>query len=141
IDGMVMDAVKNRFNPEFLNRLDEIVIFNPLEFNDMEKIVSLQMEDVEKRLSELGISLALSPEAITLIAEAGYDPEAGARHIRRTIRRLLEDPLTDAILRSEFSSGDTVLAVREGGRITFRIPEDNNDNQVISDEIPGRVEN
>ena len=141
IDGMVMDAVKNRFNPEFLNRLDEIVIFNPLEFNDMEKIVSLQMVDVERRLSELGISLALSPEAITLIAEAGYDPEAGARHIRRTIRRLLEDPLTDAILRSEFSSGDTVLAVREGGRITFRIPEDNNDNQVISDEIPGRVEN
>lgn len=141
IGGMVMDAVKNQFNPEFLNRLDEIVIFNPLEFSDMERIVSLQMDDVEERLTELGISLALSPEAITLIAEAGYDPEAGARHIRRTIRRLLEDPLTDAILRSEFSSGDTVLAVRDGSRIVFRIPEENSHSKVESDTIKGRVEN
>lgn len=141
MDGMVMDAVKSQFNPEFLNRLDEIVIFNPLEFSDMEKIVSLQMDDVEERLTELGISLALSPEAITLIAEAGYDPEAGARHIRRTIRRLLEDPLTDAILRSEFSSGDTVLAVRDGGRIDFRVPDENSHTGVGAHTIKGRVEN
>jgi ATP-dependent Clp protease ATP-binding subunit ClpC len=140
IDGMVMDAVRNHFNPEFLNRLDEIVIFNPLEFTDMERIVSLQMDDVEQRLSEIGISLALSPEAITLITEAGYDPDAGARHIRRTIRRLLEDPLTDAILRSEFSSGDTVLAVREGNRIVFRIPREDNE-EIRSNTIQGRVEN
>lgn len=141
IDGLVMDAVKNQFNPEFLNRLDEIVIFNPLEFADMETIVSLQMEGVEERLDELGISLILSPEAITLIAEAGYDPEAGARHIRRTIRRLLEDPLTDSILRSEFSSGDTVLAVRDGNRIVFRMPRENNGNEIRSNTIHGRVEN
>ncbi|MCK4806124.1 MAG: ATP-dependent Clp protease ATP-binding subunit, partial [Candidatus Aegiribacteria sp.] len=141
IDGLVMDAVKNHFNPEFLNRLDEIVIFNTLEFNDMEKIVSLQMEDVEQRLSELGISLVLSPEAITLITEAGYDPDAGARHIRRTIRRLLEDPLTDAILRSEFSSGDTVLAVRDGSRIVFRIPREKNEEEIRLNTIHGRVEN
>jgi len=136
-----MDAVKNQFNPEFLNRLDEIVVFNPLEFSDMEKIVTLQMDDVEERLSELGISLALSPEAVSLIAEAGYDPEAGARHIRRTIRRLLEDPLTDAILRSEYSRGDTVLAVREDSRIVFRNPEHENRTRIESDRIEGRVEN
>jgi ATP-dependent Clp protease ATP-binding subunit ClpC len=141
IDELVMDAVKNQFNPEFLNRLDEIVIFNPLEFSDMEKIVSLQMKDVEERLEELGISLVLSPEAITLITEAGYDPEAGARHIRRTIRRLLEDPLTDSILRSEFSSGDTILAVRDGNRIVFRIPRENSENEITSNTIHGRVEN
>ncbi|MBN2586806.1 MAG: ATP-dependent Clp protease ATP-binding subunit [Candidatus Fermentibacteraceae bacterium] len=141
IGGMVMDAVRNQFNPEFLNRLDEIVIFNPLEFSDMERIVSLQMDDVEERLTELNISLALSPEAITLIAEAGYDPEAGARHIRRTIRRLLEDPLTDSILRSEFASGDTVLAVRDGNRIVFRVAEESIHSKVESDTIKGRVEN
>ncbi len=141
IDGLVMDAVKGHFNPEFLNRLDEIVIFNSLEFCDMEKIVSLQMENVEQRLSELGISLTLSPEAITLITEAGYDPEAGARHIRRTIRRLLEDPLTDAILRSEFSSGDTILAVRDGNRIVFRVPGEKSEEEIRSNTIQGRVEN
>jgi len=141
IEGLVMDAVKNQFNPEFLNRLDEIVIFNPLEFSEMEKIVTLQMRNVEERLEELGISLALSPEAITLIAEAGYDPEAGARHIRKTIRRLLEDPLTDAILRSEFSSGDTILAVRESNRIVFRTPREDAENDIKLDTIQGRVEN
>ncbi len=141
IDGLVMDAVKSHFNPEFLNRLDEIVIFNPLEFCDMEKIVTLQMEDVEQRLSELGITLGLSPEAITLITEAGYDPEAGARHIRRTIRRLLEDPLTDAILRGEFSSGDSILAVRDGNRIVFKVPRENNEEEIRSNTIHGRVEN
>ncbi len=141
---MVMDAVKNRFNPEFLNRLDEIVVFNPLEFSDMEKIVSLQMDPVEERLSELGISLALAPEAITLIAETGFDPEAGARHIRKTIRRLLEDPLTDAILRGLFSPGDTVLAVRDGGRIAFR-HEKHEEGAKASEGsehiVQGRVEN
>ncbi len=141
VDGLVMDAVKGHFNPEFLNRLDEIIVFNPLEFSDMEKIVSLQMNDVEHRLSELAISLALSPEAITLITEAGYDPEAGARHIRRTIRRLLEDPLTDAILRSEFSSGDTLLAVRDGNRIVFKIQNDIVEDEVKSNTLQGRVEN
>jgi len=117
------------------------VIFNPLEFCDMERIVSLQMEDVEQRLSELGITLGLSPEAITLITEAGYDPEAGARHIRRTIRRLLEDPMTDAILRGEFSSGDSVLAVRDGNRIVFKVPSENNEEEIRSNTIHGRVEN
>ncbi len=141
IDGLVMDAVKSHFNPEFLNRLDEIVIFNPLEFRDMEKIVSLQMEDVEQRLSELGITLALTPEAITLITEAGYDPDAGARHIRRTIRRLLEDPLTDAILRSDFSSGDSVLAVRDGNRIIFKVPSESSKEEIRSNTIHGRVDN
>ena len=142
-DGIVLDALRNRFNPEFLNRLDEIVVFNPLEFNDMEQIVNLQMCAVEERLSELGISLSLSPEALTLITEAGYDPEAGARHIRRTIRRLLEDPLTDAILRNEFSSGDSVLAVREENRILFRISESQSTDteEINMNTIHGRVEN
>lgn len=141
VDSIILDALKNRFNPEFLNRLDEIVTFNPLEFSDMEQIVNLQMRDVDERLSELGITISLSPEAITLITEAGYDPEAGARHIRRTIRRLLEDPLTDAILRKEFSSGDSVIAVREENRILFRISEDRSMEEINTNTIHGRVEN
>ncbi len=140
-DGIILSALRNRFNPEFLNRLDEIVVFNSLEFADMEQIVNLQMCAVEERLSELGISLSLSPEAITLITEAGYDPESGARHIRRTIRRLLEDPMTDAILRNEFSSGDSVLAVREENRILFRVSEAQNTEKINTNIIHGRVEN
>lgn len=141
INDIIKDAVRNHFNPEFLNRIDEIVVFNPLEFSDMEQIVHLQMIDVEERLSELGITLVLSPEAITLITEAGYDPGAGARHIRRTIRRLLEEPLTDAILRSEFSSGDTVMAIREDNRIAFRVSETLDTGKSKADKIHGRVEN
>jgi len=120
IDHIVMEAVKEHFNPEFLNRLDEIVVFNPLEFSHMERIVDLQMADVEKRLEDIRISLTLSPEALTLITEAGFAPDAGARHISRTIRRLVEDPLTDAILKGECGSGDSMMAVREDNRITFR---------------------
>ncbi len=141
VDSIVLDALKIRFNPEFLNRLDEIIVFNPLEFSDMEQIVKLQMNAVDERLSELGITISLSPEALTLITEAGYDPEAGARHIRRTIRRLLEDPLTDAILRQEFSSGDSVIAVREENRILFRISEDRSMEEINTNTIHGRVEN
>ncbi|MCK5064741.1 MAG: ATP-dependent Clp protease ATP-binding subunit, partial [Candidatus Fermentibacteraceae bacterium] len=141
VDSIVLDALKIRFNPEFLNRLDEIIVFNPLEFSDMEQIVKLQMNAVDERLSELGITILLSPEALTLITEAGYDPEAGARHIRRTIRRLLEDPLTDAILRQEFSSGDSVIAVREENRILFRISEDRSMEEINTNTIHGRVEN
>ncbi len=141
VDSIILDALKNRFNPEFLNRIDEIVVFNQLEFSDMEKIVNLQMNAVKERLSVMGISILLSPEAISLITEAGYDPEAGARHIRRTIRRLLEDPLTDAILRNEFSSGDSVTAVREENKILFRISEDRSKEEINTNTIHGRVEN
>ena len=141
IDHIVMEAVRDRFNPEFLNRLDEIVVFNPLEFQHMERIVDLQMQDVEQRLGDMRIELTLSPEALTLITEAGYDPEAGARHLRRTIRRLVEDPLTDAILRGKFESGDSIIAVREESRIIFRKTETDSPEVVASHELHERVDN
>ena len=141
IDHVVMEAVRDRFNPEFLNRLDEIVVFNPLEFEHMERIVDLQMQDVEKRLEDMRISLTLSPEALTLITEAGYDPDAGARHLRRTIRRLVEDPLTDAILRSKFGQGDHVIAVREESRLVFRKTGAGSTETAVPQELHERVDN
>ena len=141
IDHVVMEAVRDRFNPEFLNRLDEIVVFNPLEFEHMERIVDLQMQDVEKRLEDMRIALTLSPEALTLITEAGYDPDAGARHLRRTIRRLVEDPLTDAILRGEFGQGDHVIAVREESRLVFRKTGAGSTETAVPQELHERVDN
>jgi ATP-dependent Clp protease ATP-binding subunit ClpA len=114
-----MDSVKRFFAPEFLNRLDEIVIFNPLGRKEIDGIVDIQLEDVRRRLVELGLTLELSPEARDLIAETGFDSSSGARHLRRTIQRLVEDPLTDAILLGEFSRGDSVVAGRAGERLVF----------------------
>jgi ATP-dependent Clp protease ATP-binding subunit ClpC len=116
---IVMDSVKRFFAPEFLNRLDEIVIFNPLGRKEIDGIVDIQLEDVRRRLLELGLTLELSPEARDLIAETGFDSSSGARHLRRTIQRLVEDPLTDAILLGEFSRGDSVVAGRAGDRLVF----------------------
>jgi len=116
---IVMENVRRYFAPEFLNRLDEIVIFNPLGREQINQIVDIQLEDVRRRLFDLGLTLRLSPEGRDLIAETGFNPASGARHLRRTIQRLVEDPLTDAILMGEFSRGDSVTAGRSEDHLTF----------------------
>jgi ATP-dependent Clp protease ATP-binding subunit ClpC len=116
---IVMDSVRRFFAPEFLNRLDDIVIFNPLGRNEIDSIVDIQLEDVRRRLVELGLSLLLSPGARDLIAETGFDLNSGARHLRRTIQRLVEDPLTDAILLGEFSRGDELRVERAGDHLVL----------------------
>ncbi len=136
LDGKVMDGVRDRFNPEFLNRLDEIVVFNPLEFEDVKRIVDLEMEEVSVRLAELGISLDLTPGALNLITESGFEPSAGARHLKRAIRKLVEDPLTDLILRGRFDSGSCVLAVRREERLEFsETTEDDSEQEVGADAL------
>ncbi len=119
---VVMDSVRRFFTPEFLNRLDEIVIFNPLGRDEIDRIVDIQLEDVRRRLFEMGLTLSLSPEARDLIAESGFDPNSGARHLRRTIQRLVEDPLTDAILMGEFARGSCIVAGRADDRLVFSHP-------------------
>ena len=101
-------ALKEYFKPEFLNRLDDIVIFNPLGESELENIVKIMFEDLKKRLNLRGISAELKDSAVKLIAKMGYDREFGARPLRRALYELVEDKIADMILRVEIESGDKI---------------------------------
>ena len=116
----LLAEVKKVFRPEFLNRVDELIVFRSLGRPEMEAIVNIQMAEVVGRLKELKIALELDPDARELLVEQGFDPEFGARPIRRALRRLIEDPLSEELLKSRFKSGATVLVERNGDRLTFR---------------------
>ena len=115
----VMDALRGQFRPEFLNRVDEIVIFHGLVEKQLETIVELETLALAKRLAERKITLELTAAAKALIAKEGYDPAYGARPIRRTIQRLILDPLAQKVLSGEYKEGDTVFVDAENGSIQF----------------------
>ena len=118
--GRVMDAMRTSFRPEFLNRIDEVIIFHALQKHQLRHIVSLQTQLLETRLAERQMSLKLSEEAIDYLAEVGYDPVYGARPLKRAIQRELETQLAKAMLRGEFSDGDTIFVDVENERLTFK---------------------
>jgi ATP-dependent Clp protease ATP-binding subunit ClpC len=106
----IQDGLKQTFRPEFLNRIDEIIIFHTLTLEHMEQIVDLQMQEIHERMLERGIDLDLTEAARKWLAEEGYDPAFGARPLRRTLQRYVESPLSKRLLRGEFEAGDHVLA-------------------------------
>jgi ATP-dependent Clp protease ATP-binding subunit ClpB len=105
----VMEALRQTFRPEFLNRVDEIIIFHALTRDQLTEIVDIQLRRLEHRLAEQRLSLHVTPAARAALAEEGYDPVYGARPLRRTIQRRVQDPLAIALLRGEFKPGDTVV--------------------------------
>ena len=107
----VMIEVERHFRPEFLNRLDELVIFNPLSHDDLKRIVHIQLKGVEERLYERGITLQLDESAIEFLITNGFNEDYGARPLRRAIERFIEDPLAEQILRAEFEGG-SILGVK-----------------------------
>src|SRR5437588_1296246 len=115
-----VEALRALFRPEFLNRIDEIVIFNPLGKEQLGQIVGLLMKSVEKRLAERQITLELKPAAQELLLREGYDPAYGARPLRRTIQRLIQDPLAMQILEGKVLPGDHVIVDRDGQKDTMR---------------------
>jgi ATP-dependent Clp protease ATP-binding subunit ClpB len=117
---LVMDALRAHFRPEFLNRVDEIIIFDRLTEEDLKKIVEIQLSRLTKRLAQQNITLKLSDSAETLIARAGYDPVYGARPLKRAIQRYLLDPLSMNILEGKFGEGQTIRAEAKNGAIEFR---------------------
>jgi ATP-dependent Clp protease ATP-binding subunit ClpB len=111
----VMAAVREHFRPEFLNRIDDVVVFDKLSPEDLRQIVEIQMESLRERLHARGIDLVATDEALDLLAERGYDPVYGARPLKRVLQRELADPIATAILEGRFGEGDTVkVSVQDG---------------------------
>src|SRR6266702_1777779 len=115
-----MEALRESFRPEFLNRIDEIVIFNPLGKEQLAKIVGLLMKDVERLLAERQLTLEVKPAAQELLLREGYDPAYGARPLRRTIQRLIQDPLALQILEGKVVPGDHLIVDRDGQKDAVR---------------------
>ena len=115
-----MEALRASFRPEFINRIDEIVIFNPLGKEHLERIVGLLLKGVEKLLAERQITLELTPAARELLLREGYDPAYGARPLRRTIQRLIQDPLALQILEGKVLPGNQVRVDRDGQKDAMR---------------------
>ena len=119
----LLDQLKKTFRPEFLNRVDEVMVFKSLNKEEIKQIVDLELDKLRKRLDEYQLKLEATDEAKTFLAEKGYDPKFGARPLRRVIQRLVEDPLSEGLLMGEFKPGDTVLADLEEDKIVLRALE------------------
>jgi ATP-dependent Clp protease ATP-binding subunit ClpC len=120
----IEESLKNTFRPEFLNRIDEIIIFEPLDMEDVIAIVDLQMKEVRSRLSDHGLEIELTNKANKWLAEQGYDKDFGARPLKRALQRYVESPLSVKLLQGEFNKGDRVLVDAKDGELIFKHQED-----------------
>jgi len=120
--GKVMSELKRVFNPEFLNRIDEVIVFNPLNQDHIAKITELMLEDVKIRLKETDVDIVFLPDAVDFIVEKGYDPHFGARHLRREIQRRVEDVIAEKILDGS-AVGNTIYVSRDGEKLSFSAAE------------------
>jgi ATP-dependent Clp protease ATP-binding subunit ClpC len=116
----LLDQVKKTFKPEFLNRIDDTIVFHPLTREDLCKIVEIEMEEVKKRLKEQAIDISLDQSAKDLLIEKGFDPVFGARPLKRTIQRFLEDPLAEEIISKRFQKDKPLNVGAENGRLVFK---------------------
>lgn len=117
----VMDAVKRHFRPEFLNRIDEMIVFHPLTEEDLKEIVTILMSDVTKRLEERDLQLEIAPEAMQLLVKEGSDFTMGARPLKRAIQRLIEDPVSDLILKGDAKEGKIIKADTKDNNLVVSI--------------------
>ncbi len=115
----VMDIVSSKFRPEFINRIDEAVVFHSLGRGQIRAISGIQIEYLRKRLQDREIGFEISEEALDLLGEAGFDPVYGARPMKRAIQQQLENPLAKAILEGRFAARDTIHASCESGVMRF----------------------
>ena len=119
----VTEELKRHFRPEFLNRIDEVIVFNELSQDEVTEIVDLLIRRLQGQLESQGLSLELTHEAKVLLAKRGYDPSLGARPLRRAIQRMVEDPLSEKILWKEFNAGATIVVDADGDELSFRAIE------------------
>ncbi|MEK1866039.1 MAG: AAA family ATPase, partial [Ensifer adhaerens] len=120
VRDQVMEVVKSAFRPEFLNRVDEIILFHRLRRSEMGAIVDIQLERLRKLLAERKITLELDDDARAFLADKGYDPAYGARPLKRAIQKFVQDPLAEKILQGEFPDGSTVKVLSGSDRLNFK---------------------
>jgi ATP-dependent Clp protease ATP-binding subunit ClpB len=118
--ALVMESVTEHFRPEFINRVDDIVVFHALAENQVRAIANIQMDILRKRLQDQDITLDVSSEALDMVGHAGFDPVYGARPLKRSIQELIENPLADAILSGDFVGGDVVVVTVKDGSLNFQ---------------------
>jgi ATP-dependent Clp protease ATP-binding subunit ClpB len=118
--SLVMDSMRGSFRPEFLNRIDEIIIFHSLKSEQLRQIVRLQLGRLSERLEDRKMSLKLSDAALDYLAEVGFDPVYGARPLKRAIQREVETQIAKGIIRGEFNEGDTMFVDVENERLAFK---------------------
>ena len=118
--SIIDKALKNHFSPEFLNRLDEQILFNPLTREDIEKIIDIELKGLYSRVEQIGYKLKITAAAKKFIAEEGYDPQYGARPLKRAIQKLVEDPVSEAIISGKFQVGETIELSYADSQITVK---------------------
>lgn len=119
IESNVMNALKSTFRPEFLNRLDEIIVFNRLTDSDIRKIASLMLGELQARIKDLDVDIIFDNSLVAFVAKEGFDPVYGARPLRRAITSLIEDSFSEAMLEGKIKAGDRILAKEENGKILY----------------------
>jgi ATP-dependent Clp protease ATP-binding subunit ClpA len=119
MEKRLLDELRKAFRPEFLNRVDEVIVFDPLSREELAQVVDLLLSHLRELVKDKGMTLAVSEAAEEYVAEQGYDVEYGARPLKRAIQRLVENPLSSALLRGEFVAGDTVKVDLVGGSLVF----------------------
>jgi ATP-dependent Clp protease ATP-binding subunit ClpB len=134
IEAAVKDMLKQFFRPEFLNRVDEIIVFHPLSKEQLTRIVDVQLNHLRKRLADRNLKLDVTPEAERLLAEEGYDPNYGARPLKRVIQQRLENPIASKILRGEFGDGETIHVDVDAAKGAFTF----NKGAPVEGELVGR---
>jgi ATP-dependent Clp protease ATP-binding subunit ClpB len=120
MEDRVMAELKKHFRPEFLNRVDDVIIFQSLDEAELARIVETQLVRLEKRLAQQNLTLDVDEAAKTLIAKEGYDPQFGARPLKRAVQDLLLNPLSMRLLEGEFRPGDKVKVTVKGGELVFQ---------------------
>lgn len=129
----VMDEAKKVFKPEFLNRINDLIVFHSLARHDLVKIVDLEIAQLQKRLDDKEIKMTLEDDAKELLIDEGYDEKYGARPLRRSIERFLEDPLAEALLGGQVEEGDNILVIRDGKELKFTKAADSETEEVSSE--------
>ena len=120
VKSEVMSIVGSHFRPEFINRIDDIVVFHPLNLKQIKKIAEIQIAQLAARLSDLDYKISVSDDALSLLAESGYDPVYGARPLKRSIQQKLENPLAEKILSGKYAPGQEIKIARDGDKLTIR---------------------
>ena len=136
----LLEQLRKIFRPEFLNRVDGVIVFRSLSKEEITQIVDLELAKVQERLKEHALTLEATPEAKQKLADEGYDPEFGARPLRRVIQNRVEDALSDALLAGKFQQGDTVIVdVDESGAIVLRRKEGREEPGALEAALEGPV--